>query len=85
MTQPMPPTGSVVPDAVRAAIHAGHVTEVVVFCDECGAEFRGDFIGETRADRLAAARAYMADQHGWSITPEADLCAACAPETTKSV
>jgi hypothetical protein len=66
-----------IPDHVREAIHAGHVVQCVVFCDDCGFVWEGDVIGETRDERLAAARAYLAADLGWDITDEADLCPKC--------
>lgn len=67
----------VIPDHIREAIHAGHVAQVVVNCDECLDEWEGDVIGETSEERLAAARAYLADERGWRITDESDLCPKC--------
>jgi hypothetical protein len=71
------PAGSVVPDHVQAAIHAGHVVQVTVYCDECLDEWEGDVIGETRDERLATARAYLAADCRWQITDDADLCPKC--------
>lgn len=72
-------TGSVVPDHIRAAIHAGHIGQVVIFCDGCGDEEEGDYIGETREDRFAAARRYLAKTKGWDIG-DYDLCPTCVAE-----
>lgn len=69
---------SVVPDHIRAAILAGHVGWVGIFCDQCGFTHEADYTGETREIRFAAARANLAQNHGWSVTPEADLCHECA-------
>lgn len=69
-------TGPVVPDELRAAIHAGHVAQVVVFCDRCGVEHRGDFAGETREARLAAARTFLENRKGW-LCREDDQCPVC--------
>lgn len=69
-------TGPVVPDEVRAAIHAGHVGQVGIFCDRCGRTFEGDFLGETREDRFAAARRHLEVRHGWRCGDE-DLCVVC--------
>lgn len=75
------PTAPIVPDHVRAAIHAGHVAQVVIFCDYCGVEHRADYIGETHEDRFAAARAYLAAERDWEITALTDLCPDCkAPD-----
>ncbi len=68
--------GPAVPDHVRAAIHAGHVGQVGIFCDRCGVEDRGDYTGETREDRFAAARRHLTDRKGWLCTTE-DLCPLC--------
>jgi hypothetical protein len=85
-------TGSVIPEGVRAAIHAGHVGQVVIFCDDCGVEEEGDYIGETREERFEAARRHLATTKGWEIThpgglhtphPDIepyDLCGDCASE-----
>ncbi len=73
------PTGSVLTDdEVRAALDAGNVARVVIFCDKCGEEHRADYIGGSREGRFAAARSYLATQ-GWRITDE-DLCPDCAKE-----
>lgn len=69
-------TGTVVLDEVRAAIHAGHIGQVCIFCDACGVEYEGDYIGATREERFAAARAYLATQ-GWDITLDHDHCPKC--------
>lgn len=69
-----------IPDHVRAAIHAGHVAEVVIFCDICGHTYHGDHIGATRDARFAAARATLAAR-GWTITPHEDRCPDCPPAT----
>lgn len=67
---------SAVPDHIRAAIHAGHVAEVVVFCDQCGVKHRADYTGATREARFTAARRHLAETQGWSIA-DGDLCPAC--------
>ena len=72
--------GTLIPDDVRAAIHAGHVAQVVIFCDGCGVEESGDYTGETREDRFEAARRWLAGR-GWAITPGLDLCGDCGGET----
>lgn len=66
---------------IRAAIRAGHVAEVVVFCDNCRTEHRAAYTGEQRADRIATARRWLAGSAGWSITAEGDYC----PDCTKAV
>lgn len=66
----------IVPD-IRDAIHAGHIGEVVVFCDGgCGTEHRAYYTGETKENRIATARRYLAAQEGWNIG-ELDLCPNC--------
>lgn len=73
------PTPGSIPDHIRAAIHAGHVGEVVIFCDnQCGREFSADFTGETQEVRFAAARKHLADTQGWKITDGQDLCPVCS-------
>lgn len=69
-------TNPIFPDLVREAIRAGHVTEVVIFCDSCGARYPADHIGVTSADRFAAARRHLTTK-GWTITPGEDLCPDC--------
>lgn len=73
-------TGSAIPEDVRAAIHAGHVAQVVIFCDDCGIEHRGDYIGASREERFAAARVYLATQE-WRISETEDLCPDHTEET----
>ena len=68
----------VIPEHIRAAIHAGHVALVVVFCDRCGVEDEGDYTGETKEVRLAAARRHLGEQ-GWLCNADGDLCPACRP------
>lgn len=53
---------------------------VVVFCDECGIEARGDYIGATKAARIAGARAWLAANRGWLTAPGLDLCPGCRPD-----
>ena len=69
---------SSIPEHIRAAIHAGHVGQVVIFCDECGQEETGDYTGETREVRFAAARRHLAHAMGWRIGDAYDLCPRCA-------
>lgn len=69
-------TDPVIPDHVRAAIHAGNVANVVIFCDVCNVEHRVDCIGETPNERIAAARHHLATTAGWSIGTF-DLCPDC--------
>jgi hypothetical protein len=73
-----PATTSPVPEHIREAIHAGHVGQAVIFCDGCGDEEAGDYTGETREVRFAAARAYLAEEKGWLISPSSDHCPPCA-------
>lgn len=70
----------VIPEHIRAAIHAGHVALVVVFCDRCGVEDEGDYTGETKEVRLAAARRHLGGQ-GWLCNADGDLCPNCRPAT----
>jgi hypothetical protein len=67
----------IVPDHIRAAIHAGHVGQVTIYCDSCGVEDTGDYTGATKEIRFAVARQHLADVKGWVITSELDLCPAC--------
>lgn len=71
-------SGPVIPDDIRAAIHAGHVGQVTIFCDECGFEDTADYTGETREDRFEAARRHLAAVTGWTIDDDEDLCPACS-------
>jgi hypothetical protein len=71
---------SSIPDHILAAIHAGHVGEVVIFCDNCGFEERGDYTGETRDVRFKAARHNLAETKGWSVTDSYDLCPPCTAD-----
>lgn len=73
-------TEPVTDPAVRTAIHAGHVGQVVIFCDECGVESAGDYTGQTREVRFAAARRHLAQSAGWSCTDDDDLCPQCAAD-----
>ncbi len=73
-------TGPLVSDELRAAIHAGHVTQVVIFCDRCGVKHRGDFVGETSEERFAAARRFLENRKGW-LCEEDDQCPVCRTET----
>lgn len=68
---------SPVPDDIRAAIHAGHIGQVSIYCDECGTIEEMDCTGATREDRFAAARRHLAEVKGWHITDEVDLCPDC--------
>jgi hypothetical protein len=63
---------------IRAAVHAGHIGQVTIFCDECGREETGDYTGETREARFEAARDHLAATAGWEITDVHDLCPSCA-------
>lgn len=72
------PSDPIVPDHIRAAIHAGHVGQVVIFCDRCGIEEAADYTGETREIRFAAARKHLADTKAWAITEAQDLCPKCS-------
>lgn len=74
-------TGPAVPNHVQGAIDAGHVREVVIFCDQCRVQDRADYIGSTTEIRIAAARRHLAATAGWSITADADLCPDCAGGT----
>jgi hypothetical protein len=77
MTIPTYSDGSVVPDHVRAAIYAGHIGQVVIFCDGCGVQDKADYTGETREDRFESARRHLAETKGWDITKDVDLCPSC--------
>lgn len=77
--KPDPNSTDLFPEHIRAAINAGHVGEVVIFCDNmCGREFSADFTGETQEIRFAAARKHLADTQGWKITDGQDLCPVCS-------
>lgn len=68
---------SPVPDDIRDAIHAGHIGQVSIYCDECGTTEEMDCTGATREVRFAVARQHLAEAKGWHITDEADLCPDC--------
>lgn len=72
------PTTSAIPDDVHAAINAGHIGQVGIYCDECGVTVEMDCVGATKADRFAAARQHLADNAGWKISDDEDLCPVCA-------
>jgi hypothetical protein len=74
--------GPAVPDHIRAAIHAGHVGQVVIFCDRCGVEEQGDYTGGTSTVRFNAARAYLEREKGWRCCGSGtqDLCPTCRKE-----
>lgn len=65
------------PEQVRAALNAGHVRYMVVFCDSCFTELAADLIVRDQAEGLRAIRAYAVREHGWTSTPQQDLCPAC--------
>jgi hypothetical protein len=68
---------SPVPDDVRDAIHAGHVGQVSIYCDECGSTETMDCTGVTREGRFGAAREHLVAVKGWHCDSEADLCPNC--------
>jgi len=70
-------TEPVIPDHIRAAIHAGHVGRIVIFCDRCNLQDEADYTGETKEVRLAAARKHLTEK-GWRCDVNGDLCPACA-------
>lgn len=52
---------------------------IVVFCDRCGVQSRGDFMvteGTPSAQRLSFARKDLVDRNGWQCAEE-DLCLHC--------
>ncbi len=74
------------PDTVLAVLRSDdtgpdalYPAAIGVYCDECGAEVRRDFLVSDRMDR--AARFETARSHlrtaGWQCTPGTDLCATC--------
>jgi hypothetical protein len=71
------PYTSPVPDDIRAAIHAGHVGQVCIYCDRCGTTEEMDCVGKTREDRFAAARGHLVEVKGWHCDPATDLCPDC--------
>ncbi|WP_033338877.1 hypothetical protein [Catenuloplanes japonicus] len=74
---PDPDEGQPLTDDMRAAIDAGHVAQVVVFCDGCGVEHRADYTGADKHTRFAAARQHLADNERWDTSGTLDLCPAC--------
>jgi hypothetical protein len=72
------PYDSPVPDDIRAAIHAGHVGQTSIYCDECGTTETMDCVGEYRQERFDAARQHLIVTKGWQCNEDADLCPTCA-------
>lgn len=62
---------------IRAAIQAGHVGQVTVFCDDCGTERTADFTGATQEIRFRAARTHLVTAEGWLCGGGLDICPAC--------
>ena len=54
---------------------------VVVFCDDCGVEARGDVLEPSKVPSIAGTRAWLAANREWLIVPNLDLCRACRPDT----
>lgn len=85
MPTPVPPPHH--PDEVIAAAFLGpddsgvYPAVLGVHCDGCGAVVEHEHIvreDSTRADRFELARAHLR-KHGWSCTPDHDLCPDCTP------
>lgn len=85
MTATVPPPHT--PDELMAAASFGPEAEHVmpapigVFCDVCGTTCLHDYVvrvDTTRAERFELARTHLR-KHGWSCTPERDLCPDCKP------
>ncbi|MFF4177631.1 hypothetical protein [Streptomyces sp. NPDC001750] len=54
-----------------------------VFCDTCGAEWRGDFVVTdtmTNAERLAVVRDHVRAELGWQCDDTGDFCPKCQPD-----
>lgn len=68
-------------DAIHAAVHQGWVGQVTIFCDSCGVENTGDYIGETSTDRFETARKHLTDTKGWDTSNGQDSCPNCKPTT----
>lgn len=67
-------------EEARAAVPAeNYPCQLGVSCDQCGAEWAGDFVvndSVTKADRLALVRKEVVTNHGWACG-ENDLCPKC--------
>lgn len=75
---PIPKNPRAASEEVRAAIRAGHVAQVVIFCDRCGdVEHRADYTGGTRKVRFAAARRHLVESEGWHCDDQVDVCPEC--------
>jgi hypothetical protein len=72
--RPAEPIDDATLNHVRAAVHAGRVGRVTIFCDECGREETGDYMGATERSRFEAARRHLAEAEGGGITDLYDLC-----------
>ena len=65
-------------EQIHAALDAGTLSQVVIYCDVCGFEMASDFIGDTSQERFAAARAYLRANRGWAGDAGQDTCTFCA-------
>ena len=74
---PHPDEGQPLTDEMLAAANAGHIAQVVIFCDDCGTEHRADYTGADKHARFVAARQHLADTAGWDTNGTLDLCPAC--------
>lgn len=64
----------------RDSVPVPYPSQIAVFCDHCGTVTEHDYVVHdqmTREERLGVARTHLADNEGWSCTPEGDFCPAC--------
>lgn len=64
-------------DQVFAALEAGHLAPVVVFCDYCGIEMETEMIGDTSAERIEGAQQWLRSNRGWAEVDGHDQCMVC--------
>jgi hypothetical protein len=55
--------------------------QIAVFCDECGTDEVHDYMvseDDDQETRLGYARKYLAEEKGWLIQDNLDLCPECS-------
>lgn len=65
-------------DQVSAALEAGTLAQVVVFCDYCGIEMETEMIGDSTAERIEGAQKWLRANRGWTEVDGHDRCPFCA-------